>query len=82
MGNLFQDLKYGLRMLAKNPGFTLVAVLTLGLGIAVNTTVFTAYDAVALLDDAVKAVNGDVSNKDGLRREAEKLIRKAKTTGS
>ena len=41
-------LKYGARMLRANPGFTLVAALTLALGVGVVTTVFTAYDAVAL----------------------------------
>jgi len=45
---LFQDVRYGSRMLRKNLGLTLVAVLTLSLGIGVNTAIFTAYDAVAL----------------------------------
>jgi predicted permease len=59
--SLFQDIRYGVRMLRKQPGFTLIAVLTLTFGIGVNTALFTVFNALVLKPLPIKDANSFVA---------------------
>src|SRR6266446_1674188 len=64
MNNILRDLRYGLRTLGRNPGFTAVAVLTIGIGIGASTTIFSWMRSMLLnpLPGATHAERDDAQN--------------------
>ena len=69
MENLWQDLRYGVRTLRQRPGFTLVAVVTLAIGIGANTAIFSLVNAILLrplpVKDPARLVNVHSTSPDG-----------------
>ena len=75
---LTQDLRYAARLLAGNPGFTAVALLTLALGVGANTAIFSVIDTVLLRGAPVRdidqlAVIWETDRNTGTRREPASL---------
>ena len=77
MRGLWEDLRYAARAMKRQPGFTAIVVLTLGLGIAVNTTVFTIVNAVVLrplpFENPDRIVRLNVRNVDNAQNRVSDL---------
>jgi putative ABC transport system permease protein len=74
MQTLWQDLSYGARMLMKNPGFTLIAVLTLSLGISANTAIFSVVNALLLKPLPFENLDRLVAVRESLPNQGLKAI--------
>jgi putative ABC transport system permease protein len=77
MNALVQDVRYGIRMLAKNPGFTAVAVIALALGIGANTAVFSSVNAMLLHPFAFKHLDRIVAVWETVPKQNENHIKAA-----
>src|SRR5271157_883545 len=77
MGALLHDLRYGLRMLAKDPGFTAVAVIALALGIGANTSIFSGVNAMLLHPLAFKHLDRIVTVWETVPKQNENHIKAA-----
>jgi len=73
---MFQDLRYGVRLLLKNPGFTVVAIITLSLGIGANTAIFTLLDQALMRPLPVEQPQQYVRLQTGRREAYRRLIRR------
>jgi predicted permease len=71
LGDLLQDLRYGVRILAKHPGFTAVAALALALGIGVNTAILSAVNAFVLRPLPVEKPSELIALHSGKKMDAE-----------
>jgi predicted permease len=70
MTGIFQDVRYAMRQLRKSPGFTAMAVLTLGLGIGLNSAIFTLFDALTLRPLPISAPDAVVNVYQRIQSEA------------